>query len=74
MHKQIINILDQELVKPAFGPQNLVQLIWKEISLSALRLLQEDYAAVSGEQIKKLMQEYFVKDNSYEIITVPVSQ
>ena len=71
VRKQMKNILDQELVKPSFWVNNLGSLDIEGDTLLRYKTLQEDYAAVTAEQIQDLMKRCFKQEKTFQVITIP---
>ena len=71
VRKQIKNILDQELVKPSFWSGKLGSLDIDKDSITRLKNIQRDYAAVTAEQVQKLMKRVMIPENSFQVITYP---
>ena len=71
VHKQMKNLLEEDLVKPNFWSSKLGTYDLYESDIEFLADLQEHYAALNAEDVKQVMQRYFQDQNFFQIITKP---
>ena len=73
VHKQIENLLEEDLVKPSFWSAKLGNQDLYETDMAFIEKIQEHYANVSADDVKVVMQRYFQDPNFFQVITRPES-
>ena len=71
VHKQIKNLLEEDLVKPSFWSGKLGTKDLYETDMDFIEMIQDHYANVSADDVKAAMQRYFQDPHFFQVITRP---
>jgi len=74
VRKQIRNILDTQIEKPSFWVDILSSLETRHRDLDDLKTLVQQYASITIEQIREVLQRYVTGERYYQVIARPVAK
>jgi predicted Zn-dependent peptidase len=71
VRKQIQNVLDTQLDQPSFWVDVLSSLETRHRDLADLKTLAQQYASITNEQIREVLQRYLTEERYYQVVATP---
>ena len=74
VRKQIQNVLDTQLDQPSFWVDVLSSLETRHRGLADLKTLAQQYASITNEQIREVLQRYLTEERYYQVVARPAAK